>query len=393
VADEIDPMSVPWVAALQHQPRPNQVTSTPMPAPGQGVPAALPPDMGTAVTPRAPSANPVDPHAEPSYYDVSMLKAPLWKWEIASYFFLGGMSAGAFLIARMAERFGGKEFADVTRAASYVAGATVIACPPLLIHDLGDPKRFHHMLRVWKPTSPMNLGTWALTTYSGAAAASVMREYLRGRNLPPQSRSALSRMTGATLLAVHDAAGIPLALLVAGYTGVLLSSSSNPLWCQNPWLGALFSAGAVATGASATDLALALGGTSPDDPSRRALNKINTLAHVAEAVTLGGFIKHAGDKAQPLTRGAMKKHHYAAIGGIIASELLKHMPAPRGVRKWTSVLGSVAGLAGGFALRWAMVHGGQEAGSDPRQARRISRGRRQELPKQTSNVLKPAPRG
>jgi hypothetical protein len=173
--------------------------------------------------------------------------------------------------------------------------------------------------------------------------------------------------------------------------GASVITYSRPSALKPPCgLASCSSAGAVATGASATDLALALNGTSPDAPSRRALKKIDTLAHVAEAVTLGGFLKHAGDKAQPLTRGSMKTHHYVAIGGMIASEVLKHMPAPRGVRKWTRALGSVVGLAGGFALRWAMVHGGHEAGNDPRQARRISRGTPPALPPQTSNVLKPA---
>src|SRR4051812_32078264 len=85
-----------------------------------------------------------------SYYDISLLQAPVWKWEIASYFFLGGMSSGAYLVSRLAERFGGGRYRDVARVGSYVALASFLPCPPLLIHDLGDPKRFHHMLRVWK---------------------------------------------------------------------------------------------------------------------------------------------------------------------------------------------------------------------------------------------------
>ena len=35
-----------------------------------------------------------------------------------------------------------------------------------LVLDLGQPSRFHHMLRVVKPSSPMSLGTWCLTAYS-----------------------------------------------------------------------------------------------------------------------------------------------------------------------------------------------------------------------------------
>src|SRR6185437_14933606 len=101
----------------------------------------------------------------PSYYSVSILKPPVWKWEIATYFYLGGMSAGAFVLSRLAHRFGkDASFRELSRYAAYVACAAALPCPFLLIHDLGDPARFHHMLRVWKPSSPMNLGTWVLTS-------------------------------------------------------------------------------------------------------------------------------------------------------------------------------------------------------------------------------------
>src|SRR5436305_9628558 len=117
---------------------------------------------------------------EPSYYDLSFLKPPVWKWEIASYFFLGGLSAGAYLIGRMAERFGGREHRQIARLGSFVAMGALLPCPALLIADLGDKKRFHHMLRVWKPTTPMNLGSWTLTAYSGAAMLSALRQMARG---------------------------------------------------------------------------------------------------------------------------------------------------------------------------------------------------------------------
>ena len=83
---------------------------------------------------------------EPSYYDISLLQAPVWKWEIAIYFWLGGISGGAFVLSRLAERFGGERFRQVSTLASYVSLAALVPSPPLLIMDLGDPKRFHHML-------------------------------------------------------------------------------------------------------------------------------------------------------------------------------------------------------------------------------------------------------
>src|SRR5690348_12079959 len=142
----------------------------------------IPPTPATAharpglASPEVRRHDPQSMPAEPSYYDVPMLKQPVWKWQIATYFYLGGLSAGAYVLSRVAERAGGRRYEDLTRVGSYVAMAGLIPSPPLLIWDLGDPKRFHHMLRVWKPSSPMNFGTWSIVAYSGMATFEVVRQ-------------------------------------------------------------------------------------------------------------------------------------------------------------------------------------------------------------------------
>ena len=45
-----------------------------------------------------------------------------------------------------------------TRVARLTAGGAATASVGWLIHDLGRPERFLHMLRVLKPTSPLQLG-------------------------------------------------------------------------------------------------------------------------------------------------------------------------------------------------------------------------------------------
>jgi len=100
--------------------------------------------------------------AEPGYYSLPMLKRPLWRWEIAIYFFGEGISSGCYVLATAADLFGGGRYRRLIRAARYISWLTMIPCPPLLIADLGRPERFHHMLRIFKPLSPMNLGSWAL---------------------------------------------------------------------------------------------------------------------------------------------------------------------------------------------------------------------------------------
>ena len=90
----------------------------------------------------------------------------MWTPEVGVYFFLGGLSSSAFSLARMADRFGRGQYRELTKGGTLIAALAALPCAPLLIVDLGDPKRFHHMLRVWKPSSPMNLGSWTLTAYT-----------------------------------------------------------------------------------------------------------------------------------------------------------------------------------------------------------------------------------
>ncbi|MGH3328908.1 MAG: NrfD/PsrC family molybdoenzyme membrane anchor subunit, partial [Streptomycetales bacterium] len=84
-----------------------------------------------------------------------------------------------------------------------------------LVHDLGRPERFLHMLRVVKPTSPLNTGSWLLAGYgtlAGAAGASSVT----GR-LPRLGRTA---GFGAALLGPA----------MATYTAVLLADTAVPAW-------------------------------------------------------------------------------------------------------------------------------------------------------------------
>ena len=113
----------------------------------------------------------VPPAEFTSYYGRPILKASPWEHDIPFYLFAGGvaagssvLSAGADLTDRPALRRTGRVAALVGLALSMVA----------LVHDLGRPERFHHMLRVAKVTSPMSVGTWILTLYgpfAGLAAA------------------------------------------------------------------------------------------------------------------------------------------------------------------------------------------------------------------------------
>lgn len=379
MAQRDTPFHAPWTDALQHRPDPNRVTelqvSPTSPAAGGRVSAATQqPSAAAAPSPELlPPTSDHPPGSEPSYYDISLLQAPVWKWQIANYFFFGGLSAGAYLLARMAAHFGGLRAHRTERAGTWIAFVTVLPCPLLLIDDLGDPKRFHHMLRVFKPSSPMNLGTFMLTGYSGMVTAALLRQLVTGRTGTPAESGGTAGAPAKAWLLVHDAAGLPLAIVVAGYTGVLLSCTANPLWCKNAWLGPMFSASAISTGAEAIQLALDCRPSEDTNGSGGMLQKIDTAAHVVEAGCLAGFTRSAGDKAAPLHHGSMRRVHRFAVGALVASEVIKHLPVAPRWRRPVRMLAAAAGLAAGFSMRWAMVHGGHEAANDPHLAREVSR--------------------
>ena len=89
-----------------------------------------------------------------SYYGRPILKEPTWTWEVPLYLFAGGIAGGSAALAAGA-RFVGND--ELSRRATLVNLAAISASPALLASELGRPDRFLHMLRVVKPTSPMNM--------------------------------------------------------------------------------------------------------------------------------------------------------------------------------------------------------------------------------------------
>lgn len=336
--------------------------------PASVAPASGRPELSRADTPISLDALKTGEH---SYYDIPMLRPAPWKWEIASYFYFGGMSAGAYLLSRLAERFGGDDesFRCVASAGTKIAALAAAPCAPLLIKDLGDPSRFHHMLRIFKPQSPMNLGAWTLVGYSGVAALALLREYRMEKNA-----DALPARFDGVVLAVLDGAGVPLALLLAGYTGVLLSGTSTPVWSRSNWLGPLFSAGAMTTGASAISLWLAARNSCfHKTPAGKALERIKLAAHAAEAVAMKAFVSEMGEFAEPLTRGKMAAPFWGSAAATMSAGVLGMLPLKGRAANLAKTASSLLSLAGGFAMRWAIVHAGQESANDAAAARKASR--------------------
>src|SRR5712691_2949745 len=113
-----------------------------------------------------------------NYYDLPLLKKPVWTWEIPVYFFVGG-AAGASAVIGIAAQLAGAD-KRLVRDARWIAAIGANLSAPLLIADLGRPERFLNMLRVFKPQSPMSVGAWILSGFGASAMGAVLLPGLFG---------------------------------------------------------------------------------------------------------------------------------------------------------------------------------------------------------------------
>ncbi len=313
-----------------------------------------------------------------NYYGQPIIKRPTWRWYIPFYFFLGGIASGASFIGALADLFGGKEHRSTVRSARYLALVLAAICPIPLILDLGRPERFHHMLRVFKISSPLSVGTWILSGFgllSGIQAARQAAEddFVLKRN------SSLGRLVtlfpSGPITVLHGLFGMGL----GGYTGTLLAVTAVPLWAAaGVLLGPLFMAASATSGAAA----LVLLGLIRGHQSRQARTEIQVVANVASAVQFGLAAAHETFVPEqinrPLRQGKWGRlFRFGAVGGGLflpaALRFAAWMSGPRAERA-LSTTSAVFTLAGTLAERFAIVEAGKESAGDPLAYQVLTRG-------------------
>jgi formate-dependent nitrite reductase membrane component NrfD len=283
------------------------------------------------------------PPAEPrSYYGRPVIKEPVWTPEIPIYFFtggLGGASAGLAFVARLT---GQKKLA---RVATGNAFAGIAASPVLLISDLGVPKRFLNMLRVFKVTSPMSVGSWLLTLEGGLVTLTAAHEFLGWFPKP------LARLAGALAALV----GMP----VATYTAALVANTSVPVWHEGrAELPFAFAGGsAMAAGGMAAILTREEQG----GPARR----LAIIGAVTEAVAMELSKKKMGRLvAEPYSSGLAGRLEKATMACAGGGALILTVAEARKSRK-LGLLGSCLAVVGSMLGRWMVFKAGFQSAAAP----------------------------
>ena len=275
-----------------------------------------------------------------SYYGRPILKPHVWKPFIGWYFFAGGLSGGSSLLGLAARASGNRALA---RNCSLLAFAGIAVSPPLLIADLGRPRRFLNMLRVFKPTSPMSVGTWVVSASGAAVTVGAACELL---DVLPRVRIA-AETTSALLAPV-----------LCTYTAVLVSDTSVPVWHEaRSELPFVFACSAAASAGAAALLATAVEDAGP----ARRLTLLGTGLGLAVSQTME---RRLGTLAEPYHRerggrlaGAAKLMH--AAGAVLVAAAGRRRA--RGSR-----LGAAMILAGSACERLSILEAGRQSAADPR---------------------------
>jgi formate-dependent nitrite reductase membrane component NrfD len=281
------------------------------------------------------------PRARPdSYYGRPVLKEPVWAASnVAGYLFFGGLAGASSLLAGFAELSGNRELPRVSKvAAAGAIGLSVAA----LVHDLGRPARFLNMLRVFKVTSPMSIGSWLLTGYgpaAGAAAASAVT----GR-LP---------RAGAAATAVAAALGCG----VATYTAALICDTAVPAWHEGYREMPFLFAGSAASAAGG----LGLLAVRPED-SREAA-RFAVLGAAAELTAKSLMMRRLGPASEPYQAGRagrlMEAAEVLAATGLAGTVL-------SGRNRLIAALSGAALLAGSALTRFGVFEAGRASARDPK---------------------------
>jgi formate-dependent nitrite reductase membrane component NrfD len=284
---------------------------------------------------------PVVPRATlDSYYGRPILKEPVWRSpEVPGYLFFGGLAGASSVLAGFAQLTGNRELARAAKAGA--AGAIGLSAAAL-VADLGRPARFLNMLRVFKVTSPMSVGSWLLASYGPCAAVAAACAVTR-------------RLPRAGTLATVGAAALGSG--VASYTAALLSDTSVPAWHEAHREMPYLFVGSAATAAGGFGM-LAVPAAHASQAMRFAV-----LGAATELTAKGLLLRRLGDLAEPYQAGRagrlMEAAEVLTAAGLAGAVLA-------GRSRVASGLSGAALMTASALTRFGIFEAGRASARDPK---------------------------
>lgn len=291
-----------------------------------------------------------------SYYGRQIVKSAVWKTpDVPLYLFLGGAAGSASVLGAMAE------FTDrpaLARTAHFIAGGGAIASVGFLIHDLGRPERFLHMLRVFKPTSPLSVGSYILSPFSAFTGATAALHLLGQVPAVRGSSGWVPRLVRSVgLRRTVGVAGAAFGGPMAAYTAVLLANTATPSWHEpGDQLPFVFTGSGLAAGGG---LSMVFTPVDQAGPARKAA----VVGAAVELVAMHKVEHDHGIVSEPFHIGRagtlLRLAKACTATGAVGAAVL-------GGRRWGAVASGVLLAAGSALTRFGVFDAGMASSKDPK---------------------------
>ncbi|MEZ4616075.1 MAG: NrfD/PsrC family molybdoenzyme membrane anchor subunit [Caldilineaceae bacterium] len=274
------------------------------------------------------------------------MKEPVWIWTVPLYFFVGGAAGAAAVLGSVAQWFGDAKLQGLVTRCRWLAAIGANLGAMLLIADLGRPRRFLNMLRVFRPTSPMSVGSWVLAGSGASMTVSALLNRRRG----------LLAWVGKLSSAINVFLGIGL----AGYTGVLLTNSVVPLWtAARRSLPVLFITSGVASAAALIDFTQLNG---REAKVVRYFGLVGRATELLAATVVEREVSQIERVGRPLRAGRSGQLWRASkMLGVVGLLLALWPGNGRTKRRISAICTAVSSLL----LRYALMAAGKASARDP----------------------------
>ncbi|MBD1575674.1 MULTISPECIES: cytochrome c nitrite reductase subunit NrfD [Vibrio] len=308
----------------------------------------------------------------------------VWDWIIALYLFLTGMSAGGVMISIYLKRKvieGPANLNGILRANAIFAPLGIIFGLSILVYHLQRPWTFWKIMLHYNPTSVMSMGVMLFQIYMVVLFIwlgvmfkqeiyDFMSKYLSGlsaiRNLINTVLTACKKFENGIEIFL-----VVLAVLLAAYTGFLLSALKTYPLLNNPVLPVLFLFSSLSSGAAACILFGVAGFKEPtDSPSIKWIHGFERPVVLVELFVLCAFfvgLYFGGGQKEVAVATAIGSGFWATwfwIGvvgiGMLLPLALNHFSSAQTQHKKTFVI-VVTGLSllGVLMLRTFILYAGQ----------------------------------
>jgi len=275
---------------------------------------------------------------------------------ISLYFYLTGLSAGSFIISTMAYGFGMVKFKPLGKIGVVMATFLLVIAPMILLIDLEQPLRFWHLILYLRITSPITWGTFLLTLYPMNC---IVYGYFMFKGDLKRTK-------------IFGLIGIPLALMVHGYTGFILALGKARVLWNTAIMPPIFLVSAMVSGLAMMILVVIVKdfiiqkGKDPNRDLIYALGKFLVASIVLDLILIGIDLSVLLTSTTEAYKAALMllngQFSFLFLGvelilGAIIPLLLFLSPF---TKRWIPayVIASVLVMIGIFAMRCIMVIGG-----------------------------------